>query len=171
MFRAFLTGFFAVIVFSSFAQTPAADDILKTAYKQAATEKKNVLVIFHASWCVWCHRMDASLNDPSVKKFFDKNYVITHLVVNESKGKEHLENPGAADFLDKMGGKNEGLPYWVVLDASGEKLADSQMGPGENTGCPANEKEVAHFRIVLKNTSTLNNEELDAIAKRFRKNE
>ncbi|MBK7374589.1 MAG: hypothetical protein IPJ02_03205 [Chitinophagaceae bacterium] len=52
------------------------------------------MLIFHASWCGWCHKMDTSLNDISVKRFFDDNFVITHITVLESKGKERLENPG-----------------------------------------------------------------------------
>ena len=79
------------------AQSPAsATDVLKEAYQQAAKENKNVFVIFHASWCGWCHKMDKSMNDPICKKFFDDNYIIRHLVVDEAKDKKNLENPGAA---------------------------------------------------------------------------
>src|SRR6188474_3721732 len=80
-----------------FAQkAPAsAEEILKEAFATAQKKDKKVLIIFHASWCSWCHKMDTSLNDVSVKKFFDENFVIRHLVVFDSKGKENLENPGA----------------------------------------------------------------------------
>ena len=168
----FATALLAFFFTAATAQkTETSENVLKSAYALAEKEKKNVIVIFHASWCVWCRKMDKSISDPAIKKYFEENYVITHLVVNEMKGKEHLQNPGADVFLDVMGGKNEGLPYWVVLDSKGKKLADSQMSPGENTGCPANEQEVAHFRKVLKNTSSLTNDQLDAISTRFRKNE
>ena len=81
-----------VYAMTSVAQsTPTADAILKEACTKAAKENKNVMVIFHASWCGWCHKMDTSLNDPSVKDFFYKNYVITHLVMSESKDKKNLE--------------------------------------------------------------------------------
>jgi thioredoxin-related protein len=172
MQRIFLSLLFACFILSTNAQNAeTAGNILKAATKRAAKENKNVLVIFHASWCVWCRKMDASINDLSVKKYFDRNYVITHLVVQESIDKKYLENSGAEKFLEDMGGKDEGLPYWVILDKNGNKLADSEMQPGENTGCPASEKEVAHFKNVLKNTSALTDEEIKVIGKRFSKNQ
>lgn len=157
----------------------AAEDILKEAYQLAAKENKKVFVMFHASWCGWCHKMDSSLLDKSCKKFFDDNYVIRHLVVYESKGKENLQNPGAVEFLTKYHGNDTGIPYWLIFDKEGSLLADSKLrapgaslnDPGENTGCPASAKEVANFIEVLKKTSRLNADQLAVIEKRFRQNE
>jgi thioredoxin-related protein len=148
----------------------SADEILLAACKQAAKENKKVMVIFHASWCGWCHRMDTSLVDPSVKSYFDKNFVITHLTVYESDDKKALENPGALAYLTKMGGNDQGIPFWLILDKEGNLLADSQIAPGKNTGCPAQPEEVAHFVKVLKKTTPLSNEQALAIEKRFRMN-
>jgi thioredoxin-related protein len=161
------------------AQPPeSADQILQQAFSVAAKEKKNVLVIFHASWCGWCKKMDTAMNDQSVKKFFTDNYAIRHLVVYESKEKENLENPGALDLLKKYKGEDQGIPYWFVFDKDGKLLADSKLRPegggletGENAGCPASEKEVAYFLKVLKETSPLKEGELGIIQKRFRENE
>jgi thiol-disulfide isomerase/thioredoxin len=160
------------------AQTPSADDILKGAYEQASKEKKNVFVIFHASWCGWCRKMDTAMNDKAVKKFFDDNYVIRHLVVYESKGKEKLENPGARDILIKYNGNDQGIPYWLIFDKDGKLLADSKMRPegsgleqGDNSGCPASEPEVQHFVNVLKKTSSLDDAQLKIIYTRFREND
>jgi thioredoxin-related protein len=152
-------------------QTPSADAVLKEARAKATKENKKIMVIFHASWCVWCHKMDNSLNDPSVKAFFDKNYVITHLTIDESPDKKNLENPGAEELNKKWGGKNQGIPFWVIMDTNGTILADSQIEPGKNVGCPANAEEVAHFLKVLKKTSSITNEQIAAVEKRFRRNE
>jgi thiol-disulfide isomerase/thioredoxin len=130
-----------------------------------------VIVIFHASWCVWCRKMDSSLNDALIKSYINKNYVIAHLTVQESNDKKNLENPGAEAFLDAQGGKDQGLPFWIVLDNKGNKLADSKNAEGNNIGCPSQEKEVAYFIEVLKKTSSLKANELALIANRFRKNE
>lgn len=172
MRKAFIFLLFSMFIMNSQAQkVGSADEVLRLAKQQAVKQKKNVMVIFHASWCGWCRKMDASLNDAAIKKYFDNNYVITHLVVQESEGKKQLENPGAETYLEKMGGKEQGLPYWIILDAKGNKLADSRMNTGDNTGCPANEQEVAHFTTVLKQTSSLKDNEIDVIRARFRKNE
>ena len=175
-----LVSFFMLMAFVAVkAQTPlSADEILKEAYEKAAKENKNVFVMFHASWCGWCHRMDNSMNDEACKKFFDNNYVIRHLVVDESKDKLHLENPGAKELKVKYHGDGQGIPFWLVFDKDGHLLSDSKMrkegdGPekGDNTGCPANEKEVSFFINVLKKTSSLTTEQLEIIRKRFREND
>ncbi|HTE25279.1 thioredoxin family protein [Flavitalea sp.] len=159
----------------SFGQAPeAADKIIADAQAVAAKENKNIFVIFHASWCGWCHKMDTAMNDPSIKKYFDDNYVIRHLVVLESKSKKNLENPGALDLMKKQSEETSGIPFWVVYDQRGQKLFDSREKlangqTGENVGCPASEKEVDHFINVLKASSKINEEGLTAIRKRFRK--
>src|SRR5215207_3537595 len=102
-----LFAFFAGAVKAQKIQT--ADEILTSAYKQAAGENKKLMVVFHASWCGWCRKMDTSLVDPSVKPYFDKNFVITHLTVYESENKKGLENPGALEFLTTHGGNDQGL--------------------------------------------------------------
>lgn len=150
---------------------PSAEAVLKPVYAQAAKEKKNVLLIFHASWCGWCHKMDTSLRDRSVQPLMDRNYVTTHLTVYESKDKKDLENPDALPFLTSHGGADKGIPYWLVLDKDGKVLANSEYAPGKNSGCPASEPEVAYFISVLRKTSSLREDELKVIQKRFRQNE
>lgn len=162
---------------AAFAQEamPASETVLKQAYAQADKEHKNIILIFHASWCGWCKKMEASLNDPSCKKMFDDNYVITTLDVLEQPAKANLENPGALDQLKKYKGEKAGLPFWVILDAKGNLLADSQIRPvgasmdtpGESIGCPASETEVAYFAKIIKASSKLNDEQLAVISKRF----
>jgi thioredoxin-related protein len=158
-------------------EVPTAEEILKNAYAKAAKENKNVFIIFHASWCGWCHKMDTAMNDANCRDLFKNNYVIEHLTVDESQNKKNLENPGAAEFRKKHGGEGQGIPYWLIFDKDGNLLADSKMRTdpafpeGNNTGCPANEKEVEHFVAVLKKTSKLNDQQLETVRKRFRKNE
>ncbi|PJJ85080.1 thioredoxin family protein [Mucilaginibacter auburnensis] len=164
----------------TFAQTavPSSDEIMTKAYARAKKENKKVMVIFHASWCGWCKKMEASINEPNLKKFFDDNYVVVYLTVQESKGKENLENPGALDLMTKYKGDKAGLPFWFITDVNGKALADSQERPagagldtyGDNVGCPASEKEVAYFAKILKSTSKLNDKEIAMISERFAKN-
>jgi thioredoxin-related protein len=161
------------------AQTPlTADRILKEARAEARNSKKNVFVIFHASWCIWCHKMDSSMNDQACKKFFDDSYVIRHLVVHESKDKKNLENPGSIDLLTKYGGSDMGIPFWLIFDQDGKLLADSKISPAgtsrgavQNCGCPAAKEEVSYFISVLRKTSDINSQQAAIIEKRFRQNE
>ena len=169
-----------ISITSIFAQkAPAsAEEIMKEAFAIAKANNKKVLVMFHASWCGWCHKMDTSLNDPSVKKLFDANFVIRHLVVFESKGKENLENPGALEMLTKYDGKDQGIPFWLIFDKDENFLADSRMKAEvngieklQNTGCPASKEEVDYFIEVLKKTTDLKGDQLENIRTRFRRNE
>ncbi|MBS1512455.1 MAG: thioredoxin family protein [Bacteroidetes bacterium] len=157
---------------------PSSKDIMNRAFEQAKRENKKVILIFHASWCGWCKKMDASMQDAACKKFFDDHYVTIHLTVEESKDKKDQENPGAEELKSSYHAKEAGLPFWVVLDADGNLLADSFIRKegvganqaGDNIGCPASDDEVAAFIKILKKTSTLQQNELDTIAKRFKEN-
>ncbi|HET7118996.1 MAG TPA: thioredoxin family protein [Hanamia sp.] len=174
-FAIFLFLFFSITYASSQTKPASANQIIKEAKIDAAKTHKNIFVIFHASWCVWCHRMDTAMNDNSIKSFFDKNYVIKHLTVDESADKKNLENPGAPVLLTQYHGDQQGIPYWFIIDKNGKFLADSRLHSddgkvtGNNVGCPVKPDEVAYFIRVLKQTSHLTNAQLDLIQKRFLK--
>src|SRR5262245_40800183 len=164
--------FFALLFFTatSFAQAPplSANEVLKEATATAAKANKKVFIIFHASWCGWCHRMDSIMNNVACKKLFDDQFVIRHLVVMESDKYKQLENPGGKELMDKYHGKDKGIPFWLIFDTKGNLVADCMMRPdnvgldhpGENTGCPATKEEVTHFVKVLKQTTSLNDNQL-----------
>jgi thioredoxin-related protein len=176
--QTFALFFFASLIAFSQKASLSAAEIMKEAYATATKENKKVLLIFHASWCGWCHKMDTSLNDPSIKKYFEDNFVIRHMVVFESKGKEGLENPGALEMLSKYNGKDDGIPFWLIFDKDEKFLVDSRRKANENgveklanSGCPATKEEVDYFIEVLKKTTALKEDELAKIRTRFRKNE
>ena len=162
---------FLTISAISFAQTPpTAESILTAAYKKATLEKKNVFIIFHASWCGWCKKLDASMNDITIKKYFDENYITVHLTVQESAKNKKLENLGADVFLEKYKGQKAGLPFFLIMNKNKKLIADSFNG-NESIGCPANEAEVKYFIEILKKSSKINDDALKLIAIRFRQNE
>ncbi len=180
LLRLFTAGavFLLAILFypTSAQQSPKpASEILEKASIRASAENKKVFIIFHASWCGWCHRMDSLMNSPTCKELFSDNYVVEHLVVLESPAKKNLENPGAMNLLKKHRGEKQGIPFWLIFDKAGNLLADSQVRPegagfdmpGENTGCPATQKEVDFFVGILKKTSRLNNDQLAVIGESF----
>ena len=145
----------------------SAETILKNALEIAKKENKNVFVMFHASWCGWCKKMDKGMNDDACQSFFNDNYVVEHLTVKESPNNKHLENAGAEELLTKHKGEKSGIPFWLVFDANGALLVDSFDNNGQNLGCPASKEEVAVFIEKLKKTSHLKQNELDIIAKVF----
>ncbi|HEV8084241.1 MAG TPA: thioredoxin family protein [Chitinophagaceae bacterium] len=170
------------ILFSActFAQikAPDAELIMQKAIAEAAKSHRNVFIIFHASWCGWCHKMDNAMNDEKLKTFFTENYVVVHLTVDESKDKKELENPGADELRKKYHGEQQGLPYWFILDTKGNFLADARSNACSvnanekpiNVGCPASVEEVNYFVKVIKETSSLNIQQLALIQERFLKN-
>ncbi len=172
---------FALVFQSGFSQNideaKSAQDILSSAKKIAAKEGKNIFIMWHASWCGYCKKMDKLMNEISVKQYFDDSFVIEHLVVKENKDLKHLENPGAEVMLLKYNGDKSGIPFWVILDSKGEFLDDSFMRPdgvgydqpGKNTGCPLMQNEVDHWIKVLKKTTDISEEGLDKIKNKFLK--
>ena len=118
------------------------------------------------------------MNDKNLKSFFDNNYVIAQLTVDESKDKKQLENPGSNELRKKYHGDLQGIPYWFILNANGQLLADSRLkaagadvnAKAINVGCPASNEEVAYFTGVLKRTSSLDDQQLALIKNRFLKN-
>ncbi len=154
----------------------SAQSILDKACKQARAEKKNVFILFHASWCGWCKKLEASINDPSCKAFFDRSFVISELTVMEQGEKKNLDNPGALDLYKKYS-EVQGIPYFLIFDSNGKYLADSRYtspntpaAKPSNMGCPAQDEEITAFIDILKKTSTITDTEASAIRERFKKN-
>jgi thioredoxin-related protein len=160
----------AVLVGKAQDKTPTAESVMNLAYQQAKKQQKKVFVMFHASWCGWCKKMDKAMQDKTCQSFFTDNFVITHLTVQESGEKKALENEGADALMEKWGGKKRGLPFWVILNEKGEMLANALMDNGENTGCPTSPEEVDAFVKALQKTTKIDEKMQKAIAERFKKN-
>ncbi len=140
------------------AQSPKplpADKIMKTALKEAKAEKKNVMIIFHASWCKWCTRLEKAIASPELKDIFKDNWVVTYLDVMERGGKiDSLENPGGKEIMKKYGGENAGLPFCAFVDKSGKLIANSNVMPDKtNIGYPGAPDEIVRFTDLLKKSS------------------
>jgi thioredoxin-related protein len=152
-------------------QPEPAREILDSAVKEAEASHRTVFLIFHASWCGWCKKLDAVLETPEVKKLIEENYVVVHLDVQERGEKiGKLENPGGEEIMNELGGKDSGLPFYAFIDGGGKKIADSKMeGPArENIGYPGSEEEVTLFGTLLSQTAPrLTGEQRAFIAKHF----
>ena len=144
----------AVSVPSAPAETAApAQELFRKAVK-AAGEKRNVLVLFHASWCGWCRRLEKYTRLPEVQPILERHYEVLWLTVDERGGKKSLDNPGADEVRDAIGGKAGGLPVYAALDRDGKVLGSSTRrgldGKTENIGFPGNPDEIDHFFKLLR---------------------
>ncbi|MCX6173423.1 MAG: thioredoxin family protein [Ignavibacteriales bacterium] len=150
-----------------------ADNILKASYKEAKASDKNVFLIFHASWCSWCKRLENAMQSDELKKIFEDNFIITHLDVQERGDKiKELENPGGNEVMKSFGGEKSGLPFYVFLDAAGKKLADSNVMPeNQNIGYPGSDEEITAFAKIIKlSAKHLGNENYSTIIAYLKKN-
>lgn len=158
---------FFTICASQLKAQESASTILDEAFTQAKVENKNMIVIFHASWCGWCKRMDKLMQSDACKTSFDSNYVTTHLTVLERDKNKNLENPGAFEFMKKYNGENAGLPFWLIFDKDRNLITDSFDAKNQSLGCPASKEEVATFVEKLKKSSNLSDADLAVIENAF----
>jgi thioredoxin-related protein len=134
--------------------------ILQSALNEARLTQRNVLLIFHASWCKWCKRLESVLDQSAIRKIIDENYIVVTLdVMERDSSKFSLENPGGMDLMKRFKGEEAGLPFYVFLDPTGAMIANSMALPGnQNIGYPGADDEIAAFGELLKKSAPKMNE-------------
>lgn len=145
-----VTALAASLMGSALAAPPTAKAILGAASAKAAKSGKNVLVVFHASWCGWCHKFDDFLATPTGKKV-SNGLEIVHVTIMENGDKKALENAGGSELFASLGGAaNSGIPFMAIVDPKGKMLINSNYGDKhENMGYPGEPAEIAHFAEML----------------------
>jgi thiol-disulfide isomerase/thioredoxin len=155
MRRPTVTLLFALLTMYSlrpvWAAPPDAATVLAQATARASASKKSLLVLFHASWCGWCRRLQTFSESPAAKPILAKYFEIVWLDVHERGAGRAKENPGAAALMGQLGGATSGLPFFAVLDSKGKTLATS-INPtnARNIGCPESLAEIGHFQSMVK---------------------
>lgn len=144
--------FIASIIPAQDAKPLPADQVMKEAYAKAKADGKNVFLLFHATWCSWCKRLDKAMESEELKGIFEKNFVITHLDVMEQGEKiAQYENAGGKELMDKLGGAKAGIPFYAFLTPEGKMLANSNAMPKEqNIGYPGVMEEIDAFMKIVK---------------------
>lgn len=139
----------------SFGNAPSSKELMAKSMTDAKKGGKNVLVIFHASWCGWCHKLDDFLDKTPEGKLVKDGLEIVHITVMENDPKQKVnENDGGLAYLTELGGEKAGLPFMAIIDAkTGKPIINSlqkQGAQGSNTGYPAKPEEVKHFMKMLE---------------------
>jgi thioredoxin-related protein len=154
-------------------KSESAQSVLKAAIQQAQSSQKNVFLVFHASWCKWCKRLEVVLEKPGIKKIIEDNYIVTFLdVLERDEKKKTLENPGSEEVLKSYGGEEAGLPFLVFLNGKSKMIANSNVMPGDkNIGYPGSNEEIGAFIKLLRKTAPhMSNNQCTIIANHLKKN-
>jgi thioredoxin-related protein len=144
------------------APPATAQGILSQATAQAASEHKQVMLVFGASWCKYCHLLDAFFTDPRIQPIIGRHFVIVHFAMHESEHPE-LNTPGAekvyAQLMGDAAAEVGGMPSFLMLSGEGELLASS-----EHIGYPVEPEEIDWFMVMMyKSVPGLTAEEAGAI--------
>ncbi len=104
---------------------------IATALTQAKSEHKRVLLMMGANWCVWSHRLSATLHESkAVAQKLADNYVVVLVDVNHRNGKSRNDAVN-----EKYGNPIQfGLPVLLVLDEAGRLLITQETGALEDGG-------------------------------------
>lgn len=93
---------------------------LNITIQEAIKSNKRIILDVGGDWCVWCHRIDAFMNNSEeIKSMLDMNYLV--LKVNYSKENKNEK------FLSQFPAI-EGYPHFFVLDKDGTLLHSQNTG-------------------------------------------
>jgi thioredoxin-related protein len=126
------------------AEPKDAETLLRDALTRASSDDKKVFLRFGAPWCGWCHKLDDFLARPEISAILDRDFVMLKIDIDRMKS--------GKDVLSRYRPQESGIPWFVILDAKGEKLAKSETSDGSNIGYPVELKEIETFMAMITAT-------------------
>jgi thioredoxin-related protein len=126
------------------AEPRDAEALLRDALARASSDDKKVFLRFGAPWCGWCHKLDDFLARPEISAILDRDFVMLKIDIDRMKS--------GKDVLSRYRPQESGIPWFIILDAKGEKLARSETPDGSNIGYPVEPKEIETFMAMITAT-------------------
>ena len=118
---------------------------IENALKQAANEKKRVMLVFGANWCYDCHVLDRALHEGPAGKVMKESFLLVHVDIGE--GDRNL------DLLKKYKVPLEkGVPAVAILRGDGGLLYSSGEGEFE-AARRMMKKDLVAFLVLWKEAS------------------
>lgn len=133
-----------------------ARELLTLALAKAERENKRVLLQETATWCGPCHMLTRWL---LANKQWETDYIWLKM--------DHRWT-GAIEIMKEYRGEAQGgIPWCVILDAKGNKLATSNhLKSGDNIGFPSDADGQKHFAHMFKLTRIrMTDEEIEELTK------
>jgi beta-lactamase regulating signal transducer with metallopeptidase domain len=119
-----------------------ARELLNEALQQAAAEDKRVIVQETATWCGPCHLLSRFLKTHRV---WEKDYIRVAM--------DHRWNGSRELMAELRNGAEGGIPWFAILDASGQVLVTSNdPATGRNIGFPSDKSGQDYFASMLNAT-------------------
>ena len=151
----------AVFAFAALLTAPAlaappvtAVALFAEAKAQAATDHKNVLMVFSASWCGPCKLYEHFLEDPQMKLITERAFVVQRIDVGERPGDpNHADTPGGVALRSNLGAVGEpGYPFLVMTGDNGTPIVNSYRNGDthDNVGYPDLPQEIDWYIQMLK---------------------
>ncbi len=137
-----------------------AHQLLNDAIAQAAKTNRRVIVQETATWCGPCHRLAQYLERH--RAIWEKDYIWVRIDQRWHGSKEVM-----TPVRDGRGG---GIPWYAILDATGNVLTTSNRPDGDNIGFPSDAEGVEHFISMITSTKQrLSEQDLTALREGFDK--
>jgi len=103
-----------------FDPTRDPNEDLKVAVEAAKNTNKRIILDVGGEWCIWCHRIDAFIqNTDEIKSLLEENFIV--LKINYSKENKNEK------FLSQYP-QVAGYPHFYVLDEGGKLLHSQNTG-------------------------------------------
>ena len=99
-----------------------ANKEIQAALKQAATDRKRVLLIFGANWCYDCHVLDRALREGTAGRIVSQSFLLVHVDISEGEKNADLVRMYRIPL-------EKGVPAVAILSAEGKLIYSS--GDGE----------------------------------------